>query len=174
MIGTPEGEVRPCITIPSFITRPVGCRPTVVNNPKDWRGPTHTVAAPLMLVVRLQHLAIRSAAINWFEKVFNASHKYYNKLCVRGDLLALLCPEDIVCLRCPCNLYHERHPSVGREWLRCSNTTAVRLECNKDNEVEARGAEGGGRLMSMMARMVRMCPLACVDRLPFSRPQAVL
>ena len=69
-IVTPEGEDRPYISLPCVFGA-VDCRPAVeaIATRKFYCNPIHTVATPLVLVVRLQHLAVRSAAFNWFKEV---------------------------------------------------------------------------------------------------------
>ena len=114
---TPEGEKPPFISNPSFVTRPVEIRPSVVAlKTKDWRGPIQTVAAPLMLDVRLQHLAVR-ATFNWFEEFTYGAHSYNDEHCAGWDRFALLSPEGIVCFRGAGNVCNERHSSVWRERL---------------------------------------------------------
>ena len=117
-IDTPEGEELPCISISTFITRPVGYRPTVVvvDTVKVWCGPNHTVSAPLMLLVGLQHGAVR-AAFNWFEEFTYCAHSYNYRHCVGWDRFALLGPEGVACFRGASNVCKKRNPSVRGEWL---------------------------------------------------------
>ena len=114
---TPKGEELPGISI-NFVKRPLLCRPAVVATAtvKGWRSPNQTVAAPQMLVVRLQHLAVR-AAFNWFEEFTYGAHGYNYRRCAGWDGFALLSPEGIVCFRGAGNVCNERHSSVGWEWL---------------------------------------------------------
>ena len=79
--------------------------------------PIHAVRTPLVLVDRLQHLAVRCDSINRFKEISDRSHVQHEEQCVGGDGRALFCPIRIVGERGASNVGHQRHPSVGREGL---------------------------------------------------------
>ena len=68
-----------------------------------------------MLVVRLQHLAVRCASICGFEEVNHIPHFQDEKKGGRRYRRAFICPISIVGERGPSNVSHQRHPSVGRK-----------------------------------------------------------
>lgn len=80
-------------------------------------NPFHAVATPLMLVVRLEHLAKRRRVINRFVEVSYCTHIHHDEQGVVRNSFALLCPERIVGERGSWDINHKRHPSVWRERL---------------------------------------------------------
>lgn len=130
MLNTPERQVPSVVSCPSFVAGPVVKRSTVVLVifMRWWCNPLHSIVAPLMLVVGLQHLA-EGCALNRFEMVTYSTHFYHNKQRVGWDGLALLCPIDTVCIY--------RAGNVGDEHL-CGSTASKQRHRQK--------GEGGGEV----------------------------
>ena len=71
IITTPERDVLSFIAGPSFVARPGDRRSTVVvvGDVKVWSHPRQSIAAPLVLVVCLQHVAVAGIAVDRSNKV---------------------------------------------------------------------------------------------------------
>ena len=73
-IVAPEREELSFVAYSTFVTWPEGCRSAVGTAVKVHGIPIHPIRTPLVLVVCLQHLAVRRLCIDRFEKVPDCTH----------------------------------------------------------------------------------------------------